>query len=498
MDRGLLNFLDTRRAAALRGAGEQSRNVRPRAESWLAPLLRRACAVSGESAEIGTLERELLSAGATNASDFRGISVEEACIIWAPLQRWPVTFVRQFLAICSQTNNCFAKAAVGPVQANPLPAAIPKVASTCAVQYADKQRKAMAALAVCTMARHSAQLPPPAVLADAIVAMAAVDTLLLAPPEQTPRAEATRRSESTTEVSFEREAIWIEFCGWKASAGGYASALRLYGQSCSLHRFDPWPPSDAKVDAFVVLFRSASSLGKYLSHLRTILRWTRAPLGALLDTGRVVRGAEKSGRAIRRLKVRATADQTRRLAQWCHKNGHEEIGDSWVVARHYCLRYGEVLQIGQPRARAVLEATAGGAEAIRITFTNRKCCSEPVEVSRRCICSLQGRTLCGTCVLKRRLADSSIPFSGISYNESLACLKLAAQSLGFAEARSWGTHAFRRGWATEVVQANGPAALFYSGGWRGVTAFAYASAKARGTLAEAEFLIEFSDSSGED
>ena len=121
-----------------------------------------------------------------------------------------------------------------------------------------------------------------------------------------------------------------------------------------------------------------------------------------------------------------------------------------------------------------------------------------MEVSRRCICALQGRTLCGACALKRRLRDDSAPFSGISYHESLACLKLAAQALGFAEARSWGTHAFRRGWATEVVEAKGPTALFYSGGWRGVTAFAYASARARGTLAEAEFLIEFSESSGEE
>ena len=111
---------------------------------------------------------------------------------------------------------------------------------------------------------------------------------------------------------------------------------------------------------------------------------------------------------------------------------------------------------------------------------------------------MQGKTLCGACVLRRRLGNNSVPFVGISYHESLACLKLAAQTLGFAEARSWGTHAFRRGWATEVVEAKGPTALFYSGGWRGVTAFAYASAKARGTLAEAEFLIEFSDSSGEE
>eukprot|EP00959_Pyramimonas_sp_CCMP1952_P010176 212766-Pyramimonas_sp.AAC.1 len=65
----------------------------------------------------------------------------------------------------------------------------------------------------------------------------------------------------------------------------------------------------------------------------------RSPLGALLDASRIARGAEKSGRAIRRVKIRAHADQTRKLAQWCVSNDRQDIGDSWVVSRHFCLRY---------------------------------------------------------------------------------------------------------------------------------------------------------------
>ena len=58
------------------------------------------------------------------------------------------------------------------------------------------------------------------------------------------------------------------------------------------------------------------------------------------------------------------------------------------------------------------------------------------------------------------------------------------------------THAFRRGWADEALKERGVAALFHSGGWRGVAAFGYVEAQTRGALAAAEWLIDHSDSSG--
>ena len=94
-----------------------------------------------------------------------------------------------------------------------------------------------------------------------------------------------------------------------------------------------------------------------------------------------------------------------------------------------------------------------------------------------------------------RSAASGRLFPDLTYTEGLAFLKVAAQALAFPNAEGWGTHACRRGWADEALQAGGPTALFYSGGWRGITAFAYTTAKARGALAAAEWLIEFSDSS---
>ncbi len=182
---------------------------------------------------------------------------------------------------------------------------------------------------------------------------------------------------------------------------------------------------------------------------------------------------------------------------WCVSFGFPLLGDSWVVARHFCLRYGEVLQIGNGRAPVRVDVAADGRRHVCITFMQRKYYSEPVEVTRTSICNLQGRALCSVCVVVRLRRDVQVPniFSGITYAESLGMQKIAAGARGFASAASWGTHAFRRGWATECLQAGGPTALFYSGGWRGLTAFAYASARARGAIAAAEFLVDHSDSS---
>ena len=81
------------------------------------------------------------------------------------------------------------------------------------------------------------------------------------------------------------------------------------------------------------------------------------------------------------------------------------------------------------------------------------------------------------------------------YEDNLAILKIGAQEIGLPHTDEWGTHTFRRRWADETLQAGGPTALFYSGGWRGVAAFGYTSAKSKGALSAAEWLIEFSDSS---
>ena len=125
----------------------------------------------------------------------------------------------------------------------------------------------------------------------------------------------------------------------------------------------------------------------------------------------------------------------------------------------------------------------------------RKCYNEPCETTRRCICQLQGRSLCGVCALFSVGEVEPVPFASVQYADALAVLKLAAAALQLRSAAAWGTHAFRRGFADEALQQGGPTALFFSGGWKGLAAFGYVSAQSRGALSAAEWLVDHSDSS---
>jgi len=300
------------------------------------------------------------------------------------------------------------------------------------------------------------------------------------------------------------ETIWREIGQWRRSANQYASAVALWGRAAKAVRCLPWPPSSAALHAFGFYFCSGVSLGVYCSHIRAALRLVSCDEGVLADTSAVVKGSTKlASLTLQRFKARASAEQTRALARVVRFSMERpDIADSWIVARHFCLRYGaEVVPLrGHGPHSMVTEANVEERKQISLTFYHRKCQNQPVEVTRRCICSMQGRQLCGVCVVHRRMEQhgSGRLFPEVSYTEALAFLKSAAEELGLENAHSWGTHAFRRGWADEALKAGGPTALFYSGGWRGVAAFGYTSAQSKGAIAAAEWLVDFSDSSDDE
>ena len=286
--------------------------------------------------------------------------------------------------------------------------------------------------------------------------------------------------------------MWLEFCNWKRSAPSYAAAVQLWGQAARVAQEPPWPPQYSTVCVFSTFFRNSASLGRYCSHIRSVLVLQRASLGELADTSRLVRGAEKAGERPARPKVWASTARTKALAAWASGAGRSDLARSWVVARHFCLRYSECLALGT--SAAPFRITGARAVAV-ITFPRRKCYSAPVEVVRKCACAGGREPLCGVCALADAAAESATPFHAVTYPEALAFLKAGAAALGFEDAAAWGTHAFRRGFANDALRAGGPSALFWSGGWRGLAAFGYATARTRGAAAAAGWLMQYSDSS---
>ena len=189
----------------------EARNVRPRSGPWLPPLLRRAMAASGCSVDTAALERELLAQGATSQSDFVGIAPGEAQLIWAPLQALPLGFVREFIAVCALAESASALRRPSPPGGSVDAVSQPSVGARRPDTNAERRtEKAMAALALCSAARNNTCVPQPDILAEAIRALAAVDTMLFAPPVSAPRAEVARRAGLAGQDAFDKEALWLE------------------------------------------------------------------------------------------------------------------------------------------------------------------------------------------------------------------------------------------------------------------------------------------------
>ena len=444
----------------------------------------------------------LVLQGAVAPSDFDALSADEAQEVWPALGDLNVNIVKRFLGFCAAAARREPVGSRAPLAKCPKAAFQPKVPpspppAARPSSVVGPAEAAGAALAMVAEAKRVRQPPPPAVLAAAIRTLSKQSVC----PGQgaavgTPAEELARvRSQRPPAELFAQQACWLEFQGWRRSAGAYASAVQLWGHAACLTQQQPWPPGELTLQCFATLFRNGASLGKYLSHLRSVIGWLQSSAGVLSDTSRLVRGAEKAtDPKVRRKKVRASVKDTRLLCEWAADNGRGEVSMSWAVARHFTLRYSEVLVIGTDSAPVRLVSTKGKA-AVAITFMRRKCYKEPVEVRRQCVCAVLGSSLCGVCALVKLNAQTQPPFLHVTYAESLALLKLGAAAKGLSDPSAWGTHAFRRGWASDALKAGGPTALFYSGGWKGLTAFGYASARARGGLEAADWLVDYSSSS---
>ena len=168
-----------------------------------------------------------------------------------------------------------------------------------------------------------------------------------------------------------------------------------------------------------------------------------------------------------------------------------------MVTRHYALRYkSECLKLTYNDKTKYF--TCSNTEVT--IHTRRKNSGRlVVPIYRSCICKKQATELCGACCLrkKRKRNNKSGNVFGVSYRSALFWLKEAAAALKWDDPDSWASHCFRRGWGQESYQHGGLGALFFSGGWKGLAAFGYLSAKQRSSMEAAEFAINWSDEDGD-
>ena len=446
----------------------------------------------------GYLSHEFEAAGITGPWDLQGMDHREIRTVFPFLEACSTDFLTSLQRAPSRSERLqLTVKRVGPEGA-------PQDAEAIGAHVAP----ARAALQVLAAARRDKHMLAPDTLADAVVALAKLPAVGLqalqdanfgvVPERPGDRAVWLEMHGGMGTTRAIQELIVREIRSWHRSGFKYVSPVRLWGRVAAGMKEAPWPPTEVVLGAFAFTVRNGNTLMKYVSQIRSVLRLVSIPLGVLEDTAALARGAAKSSEP--RFKARASAKQTRNLTRYIRNTlGEHVIADSFVVARQFCLRYAsEVLPLARDSAHSSVRISDGpGVAEATVIFHSRKGCKDAVAVVRRCICAMQTPELCGVCVLKK-CTSQTLFFPGVSYGAALATLKIAAMALGFPKAESWGTHAFRRGWADEALAHGGVPALFFSGGWRGVAAFGYASAQAKGSVQAAEWLVEFTESSGSD
>ena len=122
----------------------------------------------------------------------------------------------------------------------------------------------------------------------------------------------------------------------------------------------------------------------------------------------LAQGAAKLLNRAHKPKIRASAEQTRQLAQMAKQANRPDMADSFVVARHLCLRFvAEVMQMeGDGENRSLRCFEQDGRRAMTYVLRDRKMFLEPTEVFRRCICQRQGKRLCGVCIIHQPVLAS--------------------------------------------------------------------------------------------
>ena len=456
------------------------------------------------------LGKQLLDHGAVHINDFIGMSAGEMMELWPPFEGAPEGFVAHAIRLLDGTASSRSSRAVPETRSTVSCVAPQGQAPDVEVFPASLFQDCMGVL---TVAKEDRVPPAPVVLAATLRKLSGMPRNSMerrwqcwqaSPPPGLPKARAAwlqslcQGGRQLFEQILREDTVWKLFAAWKASAAQYASAIQLWGEAARCVSCEPWPPSSRVLRMFTFLFTHGPSLVQYVSHIRSVLKLVSAPLGALDDVSALTRSSGKWSTNIYRFKPRASAAQTRSLAAVARTLDRGDVADSWVAARQFCLRYGaDLIPLQSAGDHSAIDFAVDKKDRLciaSVTLFRRKMHTAPVVVSRRCICRLQSRQLCGVCTLRDRVGVGRV-FPALSYVEGLAYLKSAAVRLGLERPTDWGTHAFRRGWADEVLKEGGPSALFYSGGWRGVTAFAYASARSRSAMEAAEWAIEFSDSS---
>ena len=132
-------------------------------------------------------------------------------------------------------------------------------------------------------------------------------------------------------------------------------------------------------------------------------------------------------------------------------------------------------------------------DEVCITLFRRKNCRKPSLIRRKCVCTNEGKLLCAVCRLKGWLSQPRVgnDIFRISPNTFQRYLRHDIGHAGISNPHLFGSHAFRRGMARDIVLAGGSlATLLLAGQWSSGAYRAYLQSQAIDEHAIAKLVID--------
>ena len=286
----------------------------------------------------------------------------------------------------------------------------------------------------------------------------------------------------------------------RGSYQSYCSGLKCYAAFCDALGVCPqFPASERTAIRFVTLFRNASTAQQYLKHLKWAHRFLRLDCGAWNTDSlkQVIRGISKSGSGAK-TKPAATSRQVRDMVKEAVAADDLPVAALMAVARHFMLRVpseGVGLQWSGDHSKVTLEENR-----CTIFLAKRKNCPNGSTLSRNCVCDTTGSSLCSVHWLHRMkaLRGDSVDVFGVTKHKFARRVKEIAADVGIPEASRFGTHAFRRGMAQDILDYGGSlASLLRAGDWSSSAYLKYLRSSQPQDAAVAHAVLMLTDSEDE-
>jgi hypothetical protein len=302
-------------------------------------------------------------------------------------------------------------------------------------------------------------------------------------------------SKEELQKNMEIEASVAMIASVARSAKSYASGLRCWGAFCDMAGIrNHFPAEQQDVLAFQCIFRNVATYTQYLNHLRFAHRLLRM-LTPWYDP--IVKQVERGARKLQPMvteRPALLAPQVRAVIQAAKNRNDVEMATIYAVARLFLLRVpseGLPLQRNGPHSHIEVE----DSEAY-VTLHRRKNSNKPALIHRSCVCRNEGVSLCAVCSLQawmeRNPSDNNI--FNISTHTFLKYFRRDLAEAGIANPERYGSHAFRRGMARDIILAGGTlGTLLAAGQWSSGAYKAYLQSQAVDEHAVAKLLIDHSD-----